>query len=120
MVRQNAQSYNFNAIAWGPLGREMFSPGKTYYIVPFALVIGLVLPIPGCVLHRMYPENKIFANVNTGIIVQYSSDLSIGINTSVNTAMALSVLSQWWFRQRHPRWFTKCKCRRYSFRTIPH
>ncbi|KAI5830925.1 OPT superfamily oligopeptide transporter [Schizophyllum commune Tattone D] len=104
---QNAQSYNFNAIAWGALGREMFSPGKTYYIVPIALAIGLVLPLPGYVLHRMYPENRIFANLNTGIIVQYSSDLSIGINTSVNTAMALGVLSQWWFRQRHPRWFTK-------------
>lgn len=104
---QNAQSYNFNAIAWGALGREMFSPGKTYYIVPIALAIGLVLPIPGYILHRMYPENSLFANLNTGIIVQYSSDLSIGVNTQVNTSMALGILSQWWVRRRHPRWFTK-------------
>ncbi|KAL1702605.1 OPT oligopeptide transporter protein-domain-containing protein [Schizophyllum commune] len=104
---QNAQSYNFNAIAWGALGREMFSPGKTYYMVPVALAIGAVLPIPGYILHRKYPNNVFFANINTGIIVQYACYLSVGINTSVNTTMTLGILSQWWIRRKYPRWFTK-------------
>ncbi|KIY50516.1 OPT superfamily oligopeptide transporter [Fistulina hepatica ATCC 64428] len=104
---QNAQSYNSNAVAWGALGREMFSPGKTYYIVPIALAIGAALPIPGYVLHRLYPKNDIFANLNTGMITQYACYLSVGINTSVNMGMVLGIASQWWFRRRHPRWFAK-------------
>ena len=83
---QNAQSYNFNAIAWGALGREMFSPGKTYYMVPVALAIGAVLPIPGYILHRKYPNNVFFANINTGIIVQYACYLSGECHRTVSGA----------------------------------
>ncbi|KAE9400851.1 OPT oligopeptide transporter [Gymnopus androsaceus JB14] len=104
---QNAQSFNSNAIAWGALGREMFSPGKTYYMVPVALAIGAVMPIPGYLLHRKFPKNQFFANFNTGVVLQYSCYLSVGVNTQVNTASALGVLSQYWVRRRYPRWFTK-------------
>lgn len=105
---QNAQSFNSGAIAWGALGPYMFSPGKTYYMIPIGLAIGLALPIPGYILHRLFPKNQFFANFNTGIVTQYSCDLSVGINTSVNTSMALGVLSQYFVRRRFPRWFTKC------------
>lgn len=64
------------AIAWGALGRQMFSAGQTYYMVPAALGIGCLLPIPGYILHRMYPKNTFFANFNTGVVVQYSCYLS--------------------------------------------
>ena len=42
--------------------------------------------------------------------MQYSCYLSVGINSSVNTNMAVGILSQWWIRTRYPRWFTKYKC----------
>ncbi|KIK64985.1 hypothetical protein GYMLUDRAFT_240324 [Collybiopsis luxurians FD-317 M1] len=104
---QNAQSFNSNAIAWGALGREMFSPGKTYYMVPVALALGALMPIPHYILHRKFPKNQFLANFNTGIVMQYSCFLSVGINTSVNTATFLGITSQWWIRRKHPRWFTK-------------
>lgn len=124
---QNAQSFNSNAIAWGALGREMFSPGKTYYMVPVALALGALMPIPQYLLHRRFPRNKFLSNFNTGIVMQYSCFLSgkrltflrkftsptfcgstVGINTSVNTSSLLGIMSQWWMRTKHPRWFTKC------------
>ncbi|KAF8824364.1 hypothetical protein HHX47_DHR8000136 [Lentinula edodes] len=104
---QNAQSFNSNAIAWGALGREMFSPGKTYYMVPVALALGALMPIPQYLLHRRFPRNKFLSNFNTGIVMQYSCFLSVGINTSVNTSSLLGIMSQWWMRTKHPRWFTK-------------
>ncbi|KAJ3760526.1 OPT oligopeptide transporter [Lentinula raphanica] len=104
---QNAQSFNSNAIAWGALGREMFSPGKTYYMVPVALALGALMPIPQYLLHRRFPKNKFLSNFNTGIVMQYSCFLSVGINTSVNTSSFLGIMSQWWMRTKHPRWFTK-------------
>ncbi|KIY66394.1 OPT superfamily oligopeptide transporter [Cylindrobasidium torrendii FP15055 ss-10] len=104
---QNAQSYNYNAIAWGALGPEMFAPGKPYYWVPAALGLGALFPIPGYILHRMYPKNTFFANFNTGIVTQYACYLSVGINTSVNTSMVIGIISQWFVRRRFPRAFTK-------------
>ncbi|KAJ3983558.1 OPT oligopeptide transporter protein-domain-containing protein [Lentinula detonsa] len=104
---QNAQSFNSNAIAWGALGREMFSPGKTYYMVPVALALGALMPVPQYLLHRRFPTNKFLSNFNTGIVMQYSCFLSVGINTSVNTSSFLGIMSQWWMRTKHPRWFTK-------------
>ncbi|KAF9074600.1 OPT oligopeptide transporter protein-domain-containing protein [Rhodocollybia butyracea] len=104
---QNAQSFNSNAIAWGALGREMFSPGKTYYMVPVALALGALMPIPHYFLHRKFPKNQFLANFNTGIVMQYSCFLSVGINSSVNTSTFLGIMSQWWVRRKYPRWFTK-------------
>ncbi|KAJ6517714.1 OPT oligopeptide transporter [Mycena vulgaris] len=104
---QNAQSYNSNAIAWGALGKEMFRAGSTYQWVPAALGLGCLLPIPGYILWRMYPKNTFFRNFNTGIVVQYSCYLSVGINTSVNTSTAVGLFSQLYLRRKHPRWFTK-------------
>jgi OPT family oligopeptide transporter len=104
---QNAQGYNSNAIAWGALGPEMFGAGKPYYMVPVALAVGCFLPIPGYILHRLYPKVSLFRNFNTGIIIQYSCYLSVGINTSVNPSMVLGVFSQWFLRRRFPKWFAK-------------
>ncbi|KAE9386719.1 OPT superfamily oligopeptide transporter [Gymnopus androsaceus JB14] len=104
---QNAQSFNSNAISWGALGREMFSPGKTYFMVPVALALGTVPPIIQYALHRKWPRNVFLKNFNTSIVLQYSCFLSVGVNTQVNTFMTLGVISQYWVRNRYPRAFTK-------------
>lgn len=73
---QNAQSFNSNAISWGALGREMFSPGKIYFMVPVALAIGVVFPIIQHTMHRKWPRNIFLKNFNTSIVLQYSCFLS--------------------------------------------
>ncbi|KAJ9117463.1 hypothetical protein QFC22_004313 [Naganishia vaughanmartiniae] len=105
---QNAQSYNSNAISYGALAQQMFSASSTYYMVPAALGIGCLLPVPFYILHRFYP-NAGFSNVHTAIIAQYSCYMSVGVNTSVNPAMVIGVFSQWFVRKRYPRAFTKYK-----------
>ncbi|CDZ98289.1 Sexual differentiation process protein ISP4 [Phaffia rhodozyma] len=103
---QNAQSYNSNAIAWGALGPKMFTAGNTYYMIPVSLGLGLLLPLPIYALHRWKPKFG-FNNINPAIIMQYSAYLSVGVNTSVNTSMALGVISQYFVRRRYPKMFTK-------------
>ena len=56
--------------------------------------------------YRLWPKAG-FQNLNTAIILQYSCYMSVGVNTQINTSMALGILSQWWVRTRYPRWFTK-------------
>ncbi|EPS95668.1 OPT oligopeptide transporter [Fomitopsis schrenkii] len=103
---QNAQQYNSNAIAWGALGPQMFGAHSTYKMVPISLAIGLFLPLPFYFCYRLWPKAG-FQNLNTSIILQYSCYMSVGVNTQINTSMALGILSQWWVRTRYPRWFTK-------------
>ncbi|KAJ9110267.1 hypothetical protein QFC19_001670 [Naganishia cerealis] len=105
---QNAQSYNSNAISYGALAQQMFSANSTYYMVPAALGIGCLLPVPFYILHRFYPKFG-FQNVHTAIIAQYSCYMSVGVNTSVNPAMVIGIFSQWFVRKRYPRAFTKYK-----------
>ncbi|EJD55165.1 OPT superfamily oligopeptide transporter [Auricularia subglabra TFB-10046 SS5] len=109
---QNAQSFNSNAISWGALGPQMFGRGGTYTMVPIALAIGLVLPIPFWLAHRRWPKAG-FHWIITPIITQarcrYSAWLTVGINTSITFAVIIGFYSQYWLRNRHPRWFTKYK-----------
>lgn len=49
----------------------MFAAGKTYQMVPAALGIGCLLPIPVWLLHRRFPKFG-FNNIHTYIITQYS------------------------------------------------
>lgn len=105
---QNAQSYNSNAVAWGALGPEMFASGKTYVSVPAALGYGLLLPVPFYLLyHYVCPSWTWLTKINPAIITQYSCYMSVGVNSSVIPSAVLGIASQWWFRNRFPRAFTK-------------
>jgi hypothetical protein len=58
----------------GALGKELFTFGKPYWLVPFAVFIGLFMPIPFWFVHRYAPQAKIatFAKyINTPIILLY-------------------------------------------------
>ncbi|TFY56328.1 hypothetical protein EVG20_g8969 [Dentipellis fragilis] len=103
---QNPQSYNSNAISWGALGPQMFGKGGIYFMVPVALAIGLVLPIPFWLLHKKYPKGG-FNYVIMPIITQYSAWLTVGINTSITFSVLIGLFSQYYVRKRWPRWFTK-------------
>lgn len=103
---QNPQSYNSNAISWGALGPQMFGRGGTYVMVPIALAIGLFLPVPFWLLHKKFPKSG-FNNVIMPIIVQYSAWLTVGVNSSILFAIVIGIISQYFVRNRYPRWFSK-------------
>lgn len=103
---QNAQSYNSNAVSWGALAPEMYASGKTYWLVPAALGLGLLLPIPFFIVNKFRPQLKLH-RINTAIITQYSCYMSVGINSSVIPSMVIGIASQWWWRRNRPRSFVK-------------
>lgn len=53
---QQPQQYNSQAIAWGGLGRELFSVGKRYQWVVWSYLIGLAAPMPFWFIHRYWPK----------------------------------------------------------------
>jgi hypothetical protein len=53
---QQPQQYNSQAIVWGGLSQELFSAGQRYQWVPWAYLLGLIVPVPFWVLHRYWPK----------------------------------------------------------------
>lgn len=53
---QNVQSYNSQATAWGALAGHMYSPGRPYFIIPISIVIGLFVPVPFYIAHKIWPK----------------------------------------------------------------
>lgn len=100
------QSFNSNAISWGALGQILYAPGGRYAIVPFAILIGLGVPIPFWLIHKKFP--KLGANkVVTPVLCWTLGYLSVGINSSVFTTFLLAVFSQYYLRKYRPGWFRK-------------
>jgi len=53
---QQPQAYNSQAIVWGGLSYELFSSGQRYQWVPWAYVLGLIVPLPFWAVHRYWPK----------------------------------------------------------------
>ena len=103
---QQVQTYNSNAITWGALAKPLYSPGARYGFIPWMLIAGLGVPIPFWLLHRKWPRAG-FNYVFTPVVVAELGFLSVGINSSWMTSLAIAVFSQWYLRKYRPRWFRK-------------
>lgn len=57
----------------GALGKELFTLGKDYWLIAFAIFIGLFMPIPFFLVHKFSPKGSWLANatkyINTPIIL---------------------------------------------------
>ncbi|KAJ7925954.1 OPT oligopeptide transporter [Mycena leptocephala] len=100
------QSFNSDAIAWGALAKQLYSPSSTYGIVPLSIIIGLFVPIPFYLLHRYFPNAK-FDGVITPMICSEIGYLSGGINSSVFCTFLLCLFSQYYLRKYRPGFFRK-------------
>ena len=56
---QQPQQYNSQAIAWGGLSRELFAAGQIYEWVPWAYVVGMVVPVPFWLAHKYWPKLRL-------------------------------------------------------------
>ena len=103
---QQVQSYNSAAISWGALSKPLYAPGARYGFIPWMLIAGLAVPIIPWLLHRRWPKlgfNLIF----TPVVVAELGYLSVGINSSWMTSLAVAIYSQWYLRKYKPRFFRK-------------
>lgn len=84
----------------------MFSLGRTYSWVVLALPLGLTVPLPFYLLHRLYPKAG-FDYFVTPLLCFFLGYLSVGINSSVFVYFLLGFFVQFYVRRRWPRWFIK-------------
>ena len=103
---QQVQSYNSAAITWGALAKPLYAPGARYGFIPWMLIAGLAVPIPVYMAHRIWPRAG-FNYIFTPVVVAEIGYLSVGINSSWMTSLAVAIFSQWYLRKYRPRWFRK-------------
>ncbi|KAI0824845.1 hypothetical protein BC628DRAFT_1277980, partial [Trametes gibbosa] len=72
-----------------------------YGFIPWMLIAGLAVPIPFYIAHRLWPKVR-FDYVFTPVVVAELGFLSVGIDSSWMTSLALAVFSQWYLRTRRP------------------
>ncbi|KAI0341506.1 OPT oligopeptide transporter [Trametopsis cervina] len=105
------QGYNSASVAMGALGKELFTLHKPYYLVAFAIFIGLLFPIPFWLIHRYTKPgsfiNKASAYINTPIIALYVGYLPYSVNGQWWSCVVIGFAAQWWARSRRPKWFKK-------------
>ncbi|KDR80229.1 hypothetical protein GALMADRAFT_1186070 [Galerina marginata CBS 339.88] len=107
------QQYNSASVAMGALGKELFTIGKPagYWIIPFAMFIGLFVPLPFWIIwKRSDPESRLakaMKYINVPVITLYIGWLPYSVNGQWWSCLVIGVFSQWWLRTRRPRWFVK-------------
>ncbi|GAA5879973.1 hypothetical protein JCM16303_004422 [Sporobolomyces ruberrimus] len=103
---QQVQSFNSQAIAWGALAKHMYGPSSNYFIIPLAIVIGLAVPLPFYLLHRVFPKWG-FDKFVSPITCWCLGNLSVGINSSIFTTVCVGLFSQFYLRRYCSSWFRK-------------
>ncbi|KZV85364.1 OPT superfamily oligopeptide transporter [Exidia glandulosa HHB12029] len=109
------QQYNSASVAMGALGKELFTFGNPYWLVPFAMFMGLFMPIPFWVVHKLLKRKgleeswlaKAAAYINTPILLLYIGYLPYSVNGQWWSCVVIGFASQWWARKYRPGWFKK-------------
>ncbi|OSD07818.1 OPT oligopeptide transporter [Trametes coccinea BRFM310] len=105
------QGYNSSSVAMGALGKELFAFGKPYYLVAFAIFIGLLFPIPFWIVHKLAPKGSVIARgaeyIITPIVALYVGYLPYSVNGQWWSCFVIGFMSQVWARSRRPKWFKK-------------
>jgi len=102
----NIQYFNSQAISWS-IAPHMFSVGAKYQFVTIGYFFGFFAPVPLYLLHRFFPEKRIFSYFNTSIITWYMGYLFIGINSSVTMYYIIGIFGQYYLRKYRPKYFVK-------------
>ncbi|OJT14828.1 Oligopeptide transporter 1 [Trametes pubescens] len=105
------QGYNSSSVAMGALGKELFAYGKPYYLISFAIFIGLLFPIPFWLVHKFAPRGSWIGRaaeyIITPILLLYIGYLPYSVNGQWWSCLVLGYAAQVWARSHRPKWFKK-------------
>ncbi|KAI9356514.1 peptide transporter MTD1 [Zopfochytrium polystomum] len=103
---QNIIGFNTKAITFGTLAPKILAVGGTYEWLSYAFIVGIFIPIPFYVLHRLYPKIG-FDKVNMSIVSWNFCIFTVGVNSGWLTRIALGLTFQLYLRTYKPEWFNK-------------
>ena len=108
--------------------QELYTFGKPYWLIPFAIFLGLFMPMPFYFMYNLLPKGSILAKsmayLHVPIITLYIGFLPFSVNGQYVrhpcfwegkwiwkyrwwSCLVIGLASQWWARTRRPAWFKK-------------
>jgi hypothetical protein len=103
---QMLQSQNSAAVGWGGLAKFMYSPGARYQWVSLSFILGLFVPIPFWLIHKVAPKLRL-DYWNTAIITSALAILDHGTHSGLLLHYATGFFSQLYLRKYRVNWFIK-------------
>ncbi|KAI8815670.1 OPT oligopeptide transporter [Fimicolochytrium jonesii] len=103
---QGPQGFNAESVTWGAFTSYLYAPGKLYFPIAYAFLIGFALPVPFWLLHKKFPTHG-WNRINTGIICWFIGNLCVGVNTGTTMMMIIAFVTQFYVRKYHNDWFSK-------------
>ncbi|KDR80162.1 hypothetical protein GALMADRAFT_61865 [Galerina marginata CBS 339.88] len=108
---QVPQGLNSAAVTWS-LAKELYGFNGPYWIIPMGLVIGMVPTVIQWFIHKASERWPKIGPVTVGsvllpVIYQYSSWMSVGVNSTITSSIIVGLVSQLWLRKYHPGWYKK-------------
>jgi OPT oligopeptide transporter protein len=100
---QMLQSQNSAAVGWGGLAKYMYSPGARYQWVSLAFVLGLFVPFPLWLMHKVAPKLHL-DYWNTAIIASALAMLDHGTHSALLLHYATGFFSQLYLRKYRVNW----------------
>ncbi|KAG0151493.1 hypothetical protein CROQUDRAFT_667808 [Cronartium quercuum f. sp. fusiforme G11] len=98
------EDFQTQAVSWGIFARRLFTVGERYVAVPASLGVGLLLPIPAYIIHRIWPRLG-FRLINIPLVFGSFAYTINRANAGVAMAVIAGFLSQFYARRYHPHWF---------------
>ncbi|KAH8832033.1 OPT oligopeptide transporter [Flagelloscypha sp. PMI_526] len=100
------QAFNSDAVAWGALAKDLYSPSGRYGMVPLSILFGLAVPIPFWLVHHYWPQLK--ANlILTPMLLSSIAIMNGGITSNYFMQFLLCLFSQFYLRKYKPGFFRK-------------
>jgi hypothetical protein len=103
---QTLQSENSSAISWGGLAKYMYGIGGRYQWVSIAFILGLFMPLPLWIIHKLAPKLRM-DYWNTAIIMSAAAILDKGTHSALLLHYATGFFSQLYLRRYRTNWFIK-------------
>ncbi|KAI8801478.1 OPT oligopeptide transporter protein-domain-containing protein [Cladochytrium replicatum] len=95
------------SVIWGAIGpMRIFGPESPYQGTNLFFLIGALLPVPFWALHKRFPKAG-FGYVNWPIILSSAAFAGQNGANTILTPLIVSIVSQWWIRNKHPKWYEK-------------
>lgn len=100
------QTYGASAVTWGNFSTELYAWGQRYVLVPLALGLGFLLPVPFYLIHKVWPHAYL-EELNVPILLGSMALGSLGPTAGRTVNIICGLVSQLWARKYHPQWFYK-------------
>ncbi|KAJ3557724.1 hypothetical protein NM688_g1317 [Phlebia brevispora] len=105
---QYTQSLNSAAVTWS-LAKQLYGPHGPYFVIPMGLLIGVGPTLLQWLIGKRWQKIGPFHvnDVMLPIIYQYAAWMSAGTNSPIWSTIIVGIVSQFWLRRYHPRWYKK-------------